>query len=282
MLACRQDISVLLLYFAGYSLIRNLFLRIQRKPVARFVTIHDILPEAKECFKANMNFLKRSTNVVSLDDYISGKLSTKIINSVITFDDGYKSWVSAALPILKELELPATFFVSSGFVGLSREEESTFIRTKLFSRYDKSHKITGSLNLEDLKIIAREGFTIGGHTLNHTNLAILRDSEKLRYEIAEDKNKLEKLTRSKIDYFAYPSGAIENPETNITELLKELGYKAAVTTASGFNIVGSNPYHLYRELTGASMPGLVFRARVYGNYDAVKYIKQIISKIILK
>jgi peptidoglycan/xylan/chitin deacetylase (PgdA/CDA1 family) len=59
---------------------------------------------------------------VSLDDFFSGRLSAEKINVVITFDDGYKSWVTNVLPALKELELPATFFVSSGFVGLTKED----------------------------------------------------------------------------------------------------------------------------------------------------------------
>ena len=74
MLIRRQDLSVLLLYCLGYSRIRNLILRLQRKPVARFVMFHDLPPEALGRFEANLHFLKRSTNVVSRDDFLSGRL----------------------------------------------------------------------------------------------------------------------------------------------------------------------------------------------------------------
>jgi peptidoglycan/xylan/chitin deacetylase (PgdA/CDA1 family) len=243
------------------------------------VTFHDLPPDAVGRFEANLRFLKHRTNVVSLDDYFSGRLSTDKINVVITFDDGYKSWITTAVPILRKLELPATFFVSSGFVGLSKENEAEFIRSKLLLKLG-SRGIMGSLNFEDVRMIAQEGFTVGGHTLNHCNLTEILDDAQLRYEITEDKIRLERITGTKIKYFAYPSGAYHNPEINLTDVLRESGYRGAVTTVSGFNIAGLNPYLLHRELTGASMPEPVFRARVYGNYDAVRFLKQQISKIL--
>jgi peptidoglycan/xylan/chitin deacetylase (PgdA/CDA1 family) len=273
MLICRQDISVLLFYYLGYSRIRNLVFRLQHKPVARFVTFHGIPSEAIGCFRANMQFLKRSTNVVSLDDFFSGRLSLKKVNIVITFDDGYKSWINNALPVLKELCLPATFFISSGFVGLAKEDEVEFMRSKL-SLKASLMRITDGLLEEDVRKIVENGFTVGGHTLNHINLSELRDSAQLRYELVKDKERLERITGSTIDYFAYPFGAYINPKIDLSEILKQAGYKGAVTTVSGFNSVRLSPYLLHRELAGASMPGPVFRARVYGNYDAVKFLKE--------
>ena len=280
MLIRRQDLCVLLFYYLGYSRSRNLILRLQRKPVARFVTFHDLPHEAIGCFKANLHFLKRCTNVVSLDDYFSGRLSSERINVVITFDDGFKSWISDAIPTLKELGLPATFFVSSGFVDLAKEDEAEFIRSKLLLKQTLYRKISGGLNSEDVRRIFEEGFTVGGHTLNHCNLSKLRDSVQLRYEIAQDKQRLERITGRKIKYFAYPSGAYQNPGINLTEVLRESGYSGALTTCPGLNSAMTNPYLLNRELTGASMPEQVFKARVYGNYDAVSFLKQQAQKIL--
>jgi len=269
----KQDICTLLFYYAGYSRIRNRFFRILRNPVTRFVTFHDILPEAFSSFKAKIYFLKQSTNVVSLEDFLSGKLSTKKINVVITFDDGYKSWLTHAVPVLKEFGLPATFFVTSGFVNLSMEDGAEFMRSKLLLTMDH-RRMTRGLNFEDVRRIVAEGFTIGGHTLNHFNLGKLRDGAQIRYEIAEDKMRLEKLIGVKIEYFAYPSGEYYNPEINLVEVLRESGYKGAVTTVPGFNKCRASAYLLHRDLTRTLMPGRVFKARVYGNYDVVRFIKK--------
>lgn len=277
----RQDIGVLLCYFLGYSRIRNLILRLKNKPAARFVLFHDILPGMLERFEVHLHFLKRRTNVVSLGDFFSGRLSTKKINTVITFDDGYMSWVSNAITILKKLELPATFFVSSGFVGLSKEDESEFLRSKMFLKH-RPRQITGGLNTEDVRKITNEGFTAGGHTINHCILSGLRDSVQIRHEIAEDKKRLERITGKKVEYFAYPYGAYHNPEINLSKILSESGYKGAVTSASGFNNSESNPYLLHREITDACMPRQVFKARVLGNYDAVQFLKKWARKIFQK
>ena len=274
MLIRRQDIGVLLFYYCGYSKIRNCLFYLQRKPVARFVAFHDIRPESVKYFEANLNFLKRNTNVISLDDFMSGRLSLEKINVVITFDDGFKSWITYAVPVLRKLALPATFFISAGFVGLSKDDELSFIHSNLLLEQSPHRRTTGGLTSDDVKKITDQGFTVGGHTLTHCNLSVLREKSKLKYEIAEDKSALEKLTGSRIEYFAYPSGSYENPDINITEVLRELGYKGAVTTISGFNNQYTNPFLLHRELTGASMHAAVFKARVYGNYDAVTFFKK--------
>jgi len=268
----RQDLPALFFYYLGYSRVRNLIFRFRREPVTRFVTFHDILPEAFSCFKGNLCFLKLCTNVVSIEDYFSGRLSLDKINVVITFDDGYGSWLTYAVPALKELGLPAIFFVTSGFVGLPEQEEAKFVRSKLALRPGRDRIIRG-LAFKDVRRIVEEGFTIGGHTLNHCDLGKVRDSTQVKNEIVDDKKKLEKVTGVKIEYFAYPSGTYYNPEIDLIKALKESGYKSAMTLEVGFNMARSNPYLLHRELTEASMPAAVFKARVFGNSDALSSIK---------
>lgn len=268
----RQDLAVVLFNFLGYSKIRNLILRSRRKAVSRFVTFHDVPQDSLGRLEANLRFLKRQANVVSMDDFAQGGLSLDKINVVLTFDDGYKSWVTSVAPLLKKLQLPATFFVASGFVGVSREEEAVFMRTKLLLSPDSEGKVSG-LSEGDVRSLAEDGFTIGGHTVNHCNLADLRDGERLTYEIIEDKRRLEHITGVAVRYFAYPFGACGNPEFDLERALKEAGYSAAVTTLHGFNSPDTNRYLLHRELTPISMSEWAFRARALGNYDAVQFLK---------
>lgn len=270
----KQDFLVVAFYYLGFSRIRNLLLRLSHKPVTRIVTFHDILPEMLDRFKSDLIFLKQETNVVTLDDYFSVRLSSRKINVIITFDDGYKSWISHALPVLKESQLPATFFISSGFIGLSKDEEAEFIRSKLFLS-GIPRRISGGIKYDDVRRIVDEGFEIGGHTLDHCNLTKLQVSAQARYEIAEDKIRLERIARKQIRYFAYPSGAYHNSIIDLPKILKESGYIGALTTLSGFNNVGTNPYQLKRELTSASMPKIVFKTRVYGNNDAVQFLHRL-------
>lgn len=275
----RQDISVLLIYYSGYSAIRNLLLRLKKKPVTRILVFHEISKESLRYFEDNLRFLVKNTNVVSLNDFFMGNLATKRTNIIITFDDGFQNWVTNAIPVLNRLRLPAAFFVTSGFVGLSKAEAAEFNKTKLRRSSGKDYEIE-SLSSEDLSRMIADGFTIGSHTINHSNLGMYRDQNRLRNEIIEDKNRLEKMTGVTSNYFAYPGGVYFNPFVDVPELIKEAGYKGAVTTVPGFNTTKTNPYLLHRELTRASMPERVFRARVYGNYDLILSIKGFVSMLL--
>jgi peptidoglycan/xylan/chitin deacetylase (PgdA/CDA1 family) len=271
----RQDIAALLFYYSGYSGALNLALRLRRKPVTRIITLHDIQPESFDNFRANLIYLKQRTHVIDIRDYFAGRLSMEKINIIITFDDGYQSWLTYAVPALKQMGLPATFFVTTGFVGLSKAAESEFIRSRLLVTTSPL-RLSGGLKEEEVRRIAEEGFTLGGHTLSHCNLGRPQEIGQIRYEIAEDKLRLERITHANVEFFAYPSGAHDNPRIDLIEVLKEVGYKGAVTAEPGFNSEDTNPYLLRRDLTGDSMPAQVFRARVSGSYDPVLAAKKLV------
>ena len=268
-----QDLAVLLLYYAGYSHFRNLEFRRNRKSLTRILAFHDILPEAENCFRKKLRWLKENTNVLSLDDYSAGRATSERPNVVISFDDGYKSWVNAAGPVLRELNLPATFFISSGFVGLAPAAQAEFIRSKLFMTL-APRPITGGLSCDDVKRLADWGFALGGHTVSHCVLSAQSDLARLRQEIADDKTRLQEMSGRRVDYFAYPCGQHHNPRFNLADVLAEEGYQGAVTVMSGSNDPATPRYLLRRELTSAPMPLGVFKARVSGNYDGVVYLKK--------
>jgi len=269
----KQDRAVLLLYYLCFSGIRNFILKRRHVAVTRFLVFHDVLSESTYNLENNLCFLKHKTNVISIDDYFSSRLNVDKINIVITFDDGYKGWIDNALPILKKLNLPATFFISSGFVGLSKYDELAYIKKNLFVKMP-ARKITGGLTNENVRMLVDKGFTIGGHTMNHCSLDTINDISKLRYEITEDKIKLEKITGAKINYFSFPTGAHANSQINLIDELLMAGYKGAVTTIPGFNSAATNRYFLHRDIVNDGMPLSIFKARVLGNIDAVQILKQ--------
>ncbi len=71
-------------------------------------------------FYSQMEHVKKNCNLLSMDEVIYCKESNKKYppNSVvITFDDGFENNYTTAAPILNELKIPATFYISSGMVN---------------------------------------------------------------------------------------------------------------------------------------------------------------------
>jgi peptidoglycan/xylan/chitin deacetylase (PgdA/CDA1 family) len=64
------------------------------------------------CFRKQINFLKKYTSIISLDDFFAGKFSSGKANLAITFDDGYLNNFTNAKPVLEEFKCPATFFIT--------------------------------------------------------------------------------------------------------------------------------------------------------------------------
>jgi peptidoglycan/xylan/chitin deacetylase (PgdA/CDA1 family) len=274
----RQDILLSLLYCVGYSAVRNFALRLRRAGATRFLTFHDVPDSAAERFESNLSYLKRHTNVISLAAFMEGNVSDRKINVVITFDDGFRGWVKTALPILKRLQLPATFFVSSGFVGLSQGDGAKYAVDRL--RLPASAAVVG-LSEQDVLELDRAGFTIGGHTASHADLASIDDTKMLMRELTEDKLALERMLGRSIDFFAYPFGSHRNRTHSVQSLVAAAGYKAATTTLPGFNHSTTDRYLLKREIMDAGMPGLVFRARVQGNTDGAQSLGRWAKRFVL-
>jgi peptidoglycan/xylan/chitin deacetylase (PgdA/CDA1 family) len=237
-------------------------------PIVRILAFHDVADNLAPQFRAQIAVLREHTNVISLDDLFAGRVSKSRTNVVITFDDGYRSWVDHAAPALRELAVPATFFVSSGLVGRSATDQ--FVRDSL--RY--LSEPTGCLDLDGIRRLAREGFTIGGHTRNHVNVGEICDEAQLRCEVLTDKAELERMTGSKVHYFAYPFGCYENSRFDVARILQDSGYRGAVTTLPGSNSLTTNRYLLRRDLVNPALPIAAFQARVFGNHDAVAFVRR--------
>ena len=65
---------------------------------------------APAVFETHLRKMARDYEVVGLDAVLSGNLPRRAL--LITFDDGYRSFIDVALPILRRLGLPSVLFVT--------------------------------------------------------------------------------------------------------------------------------------------------------------------------
>lgn len=102
------------------------------------------------------------------------------------------------------------------------------------------------LTTEQLRTLHNAGMDIGAHTASHPILARTPNTEAWN-DIRRGKQRLEHLLNTEIRVFAYPNG---RPSTDYlpvhVEMVRELGFIGAVSTASGAARNDMDPYQLPR------------------------------------
>src|SRR5262245_43784780 len=110
----------------------------------------DISPEA---FARQLDWLARRRSVVPLIETMNRNRQRRRV--AITFDDGFRDNLTVAVPLLEKYSMPATVFVTAGFIG------------------------TGEyLTREDLRELASHPLiTIGAHGFWHRHFNLLSDQQ---------------------------------------------------------------------------------------------------------
>ncbi len=141
-------------------------------------------------------YRQQSHRFVSIDEAcdVISKGHTNHPFVCLTFDDGYQDNYDIAYPILKQMEVPFTIYITTGFIN-NRLPMWWYYNEKL------------GINSESLKALDADPLcTIGAHTVSHPKLDTL-SSEEQRKEIMQSKQELEALLGHPIRHFSYPHGA---------------------------------------------------------------------------
>ncbi|TDF37293.1 hypothetical protein EYS14_14150 [Alteromonadaceae bacterium M269] len=102
------------------------------------------------------------------------------------------------------------------------------------------------INESHIVEMVENGMDIGSHAHSHPILAKETD-EISRNEIAKSKSILESMAQTDIDFFAYPNGKHgADFDDRHVGILKELGFKGAVTTEKGVVSSASDVYQMPR------------------------------------
>jgi peptidoglycan/xylan/chitin deacetylase (PgdA/CDA1 family) len=98
------------------------------------------------------------------------------------------------------------------------------------------------------------GMHIGAHTSSHPVLVSVDDATA-KQEIADGRDYLRGLLRESVDIFAYPNGRPERDYARQhVELVKQLGFKSAMSTAWGYADAGSDLWQTPRVAPWDQMP----------------------------
>ena len=187
---------------------------------------------------------------------------------LVTFDDGYRSVLTKAAPILASHGLPAAVFVCTGPMRLrtrlwfdtvaERDGESA---VEAWKSRDYKSWAAGCLTTdtlaesdpralmtpEELSTLSRmPGIEIGGHTVNHSILT-QAPVERQREEIEGNIQSIRHWTGKTVRTFAYPNG---RPGTDYDgkamAILRDNGIDIAFSTRSDFARAGEHPFERSR------------------------------------
>lgn len=101
------------------------------------------------------------------------------------------------------------------------------------------------LGWDDVQALSGLGFGIGAHTVSHPILSRLRP-EEARNEIVESGRAVAAACGRPTRAFAYPNGRSEDYSEAVAGLVREAGFRCAVTTRFGVNTASTSPYELRR------------------------------------
>jgi peptidoglycan/xylan/chitin deacetylase (PgdA/CDA1 family) len=185
-------------------------------------------------FAEQMAWLRANVRVELLKDIVAavaGRRSLPERTVALTFDDGFRDFYSSAAPVLRRLELPATIFLPTGYCG----------RTNRWPGQPDWVREEALLDWQQVRELARDGFSFGAHSVNHLVLTAL-SVDQAEYEIADSKAQIQERTGQPVESFAYPYG-------RWSRLVRELvsrHYQGACSTAAGVVERNADPFALPR------------------------------------
>ena len=156
----------------------------------------------------------------------------------VTFEDGWSDNLAAA-ERLAARELPATVFVTTGYIGRDGFLDSTQLR----------------------ELAAMAGVEIGAHSVGHPRLDQL-DKGSIRNEITESRRELEAQIGSPVTTFAYPHGC---HDARVIAAVREAGFSGAAAVKNALSHPDDDPYAVARWTVTSSSDVSEIEALLAGN-----------------
>lgn len=216
----------------------------QDKHYANIITFHrvnnksDALTIDIKKFDKMMKIVSKNYRVISLQSLIAKLNQDETLESntvVITFDDGYQDNYKYAAPILRKYNLPATFFITTGYIGTDR----------IFDWDKESEFIHPNMTWDEVCSLSNMGFDIGAHTVNHVNLGSV-SLDIAKNEILQSKLDIEEKLQKEIKLFAYPFGRKDCVNDEVIKIIKEVGFECCCSNYGGKVTKYSSNYNLHR------------------------------------
>ena len=207
-----------------------------------------------ERFEAQLDYLRRHYHVISLAEFLRARENNHSLpdrSVVLTFDDGYRNFLTGALPRLIARKMPVCVFLITDRI---QPENQTHV-----NKWSESDDET-FLSWNEVKELQRHGVEFGSHTCSHPKLSEMLVAEA-EQELRASHEKIASHLSQTTMPLAFPYGSYSEAVLAIT---RTLPYSCALTTDAGTNSSLTDPFLLRRNLIGDDDDEALFAARVSG------------------
>ncbi len=139
---------------------------------------------------------------------------------VLSFDNGYQSQYTQALPVLRRL----------GWVGVENLQLTGLPPSQ------------GGLSQAQVHGLIAAGWELDTQGFSHADLITL-DASALHYQVAVARSTIQRLYHAPVNWFCYPSG---HYDATVLAAVQAAGYRGSTTVVPGWARPGEDPYRLPR------------------------------------
>jgi len=220
----------------------GMFRRLPTTAGLYFPFYHDVAAEYADDLRRHLVAFLRLGPLVSWDDALAVLAGRRPLTGpmfCLSFDDGHLTWRDVVVPLLRDLDVPATFFVTSGLI-----------------------EQPGNLTWRDCRDLVAAGYQVGSHTVSHPRLADQDDASALR-EIRDSKHEIEDELGVEVRDFAAPYGHTVDFLDRDVRTVRESGYRSFATTLRAPMHPGDSPMWIQRQGLHPAWPLWAVRTRVH-------------------
>lgn len=169
----------------------------------------------------------RSLSLAEVLDHATGRESLTAPSVFMTIDDGNRSVLTLAQPLLIKYGMKATLFITT--------DPSACV-------FDPARPDQARLSRDEIRQLDPSVFDVGAHGATHRPLRDLSDSE-LMAELTTSRGKLERWTGRPVRTMAVPGNWYDD---RVLQFARDAGYEAVFTSDRGLIAGGSDMYRLPR------------------------------------
>ena len=176
-------------------------------PSTVVIYYHHVLSGQRQSFARQLDHLLRWTRPLPAE--ASEPLTPDARYSIVTVDDGWKSFADNAVPELERRNIPVAIFAISDRLGQSVDGID-------FDRL---------VNVDELRALNSRVVTIGSHGATHAMMTTLSAQDAYR-ELCESCEKLGAIAGREVKLFCFPYGAYSD---ELIPICREAGYERIFT-----------------------------------------------------